>query len=159
MEAFKLVGNFIRWSVLAGGAGALVMVLVLWIFTISKLANAKMVLAVGSLITRRYERAIMVGSVIHAFLGVFFGECYAFVLMGINHPGIGPNLIMGAGIGMFHGLIMSMVLVVSVAESHPLEEFQERGYAIALSHWVAHVFYGATVGAIIGASGLIGAGA
>ena len=36
-----------------------------------------------------------------------------------------------------------------VAEEHPLEEFNEAGLAIGLSHIVGHVAYGAVVGLVV----------
>ncbi len=80
-------------------------------------------------------------------------------MVAVGHPGIGTNLIVGGGLGMIHGLIMSLILIAAVADAHPLEEFQQRSFSIALSHWVGHVAYGLVVGAVIGASGLVVAGA
>jgi len=131
------------------------MVLVLWVFTRSGLAKARLIIAVGSLLTRSYERAALVGSFVHLALGIFFGQIYAFIMVEIAHPGFGTNLLIGGGLGMIHGLIMSLILIAAVADAHPLEEFQQRSFAIALSHWVGHVFYGLAVGAVIGASGII----
>jgi len=155
MNIATLIGKFILWSAVAGGLGALAMLLVLWVFTISGLAKVRLVIAVGSLLTRSYEKAALVGGCIHAALGLFFGQIYTWALVAIGHPGIGSNMMWGAVMGMFQGLVMSLVLIAAVADAHPLEEFQQRSFAIALSNWAAHVFYGLVVGAVIGASGLI----
>jgi len=155
MSAASLVGRFLLWSTLAGVLGAAAMVLVLWAFTCSGLANARLIIAVGSLLTRSYEKAMLVGGFVHLSAGIFFAQIYTYIMVAIGHPGIGTNLICGAAIGMFHGLIMSLILVAAVADAHPIEEFQQRSFAIALSHWVAHVAYGLVVGAVIGASGII----
>jgi len=39
-----------------------------------------------------------------------------------------------------------------VAEHHPLEEFNEAGFAIGLSHFAGHVAYGAVIGLVVGLS-------
>ena len=77
------------------------------------------------------------GGLIHAFFGVFFGECYAFILMGIDHGGVGANLLIGGGSGhVSRDDRMSMVLIAaSVAEVHPLEQIpatQFCGVAVVL---------------------------
>lgn len=155
MNTATLIGKFILWSAVAGGLGAGAMLLVLWVFTVSRLAKVRLVIAVGSVLTRSYEKAALVGGCVHAALGIIFGQLYTWALIAIGHPGIGSSMMWGALMGMFQGLIMSLVLIAAVAEAHPLEEFQQRSFAIAVSNWVAHVFYGLVVGAVIGASGLI----
>jgi hypothetical protein len=156
MNAVTIIGGYLFWSTVAGSLGAAAMVLVLWGFTQSGLAKVRLLIALGSLVTRSYEKAILVGGFVHAVAGVFFGLCYTFIMVAVGHPGIGSNMLLGAVIGMLHGLVMALVLVSTVAEVHPLPEFQQRGYVIALSHWVGHVVYGLTVGFVIGMSGLIG---
>jgi len=131
------------------------MVLVLGAFTKSGLANARLIIAVGSLVTRSYEKAPLVGGMIHAAAGVFFAQIYTLAMLTVAHPGVGTNMLLGAAIGMLHGLFMALVLIAAVADAHPLEEFQQRSFAIAVSHWVAHIIYGLVVGAVIGASGII----
>jgi len=155
----SLTLGLIIWSVFAGALGAGVMSLFLWGITRSGFCNVRMLVAIGSLVTRRYENAATVGGVVHAIAGMVFGIFYGYVLVSINHPGVGLNMLYGAVIGMMHGLIMALVLVAAVADEHPLPEFQQRGLSVAVAHWVGHLFYGLVVGAVIGMSGLIGAAA
>jgi len=154
MKAATLIGEFLVWSVIAGGLGVAAMTTVLWAITRSGLSNARMVVAVGSLLTRGYEKATLVGGFIHVTAGLFFGLVYTLILVAIGHGGVVPNLMFGALIGVVHGLIMALVLVAAVAEVHPLEEFQKGGFDIAVSHAAAHIVYGAVVGLVIGLSGL-----
>jgi uncharacterized membrane protein YagU involved in acid resistance len=132
------------------------MSLLLWVITKSGLSNARMVVAVGSLLTQGYEKATLVGAFVHTAAGIFFGLIYTFLLIAVGHVGIWPNMLYGGLIGVVHGLLMALVLVAAVAEDHPLQEFQQRGFDVAMSHWIAHVVYGAVVGGVIGASGLVG---
>jgi hypothetical protein len=155
MNPASIIGRFLVWSAFAGGLGAVAMVLVLWAFTASGLAKVRLVIALGALITRSYEKAGLVGGLVHAVAGVFFGQVYTLALLAINHPGFGSNMMWGAAMGMLQGVVTSIALIAVVADVHPLEEFQQRSFAIALSHWVGHVVYGLVVGAVIGASGLI----
>jgi hypothetical protein len=155
MSPASLIGSFLLWTTLAGLLGAVAMLVVLWGFTRSGLANVRLLVAVGSLLTRSYENAPLVGGAIHIFAGVFFAQIYAFLMIAVDKPGLGPNLMWGAALGTMHGLIMSLVLIAAVAEAHPLEEFRKRSFTIALCHWVGHVAYGLVVGAVIGLSGLV----
>ena len=54
--------------------------------------------------------------------------------------------------GIFHGIVVSMVLVMAVSDSHPLEQFREAGFGVAISHFIGHVVYGLTVGIVFGLS-------
>ncbi|MGA2053288.1 MAG: hypothetical protein ABSH19_08255 [Opitutales bacterium] len=154
MRAVTIVEEYLCWSILAGGCGVGVMTLVLWLITRSGISNARMVVAVGSLLTRSYERATLVGAFVHTAAGMFFGLIYTLLLMAIGHPGLVPNIFFGGLIGVVHGLLMALVLVAAVAEEHPLKEFQQSGFDVAVAHWVAHVVYGLVVGMVIGLSGL-----
>ncbi|MGH8336371.1 MAG: hypothetical protein ACRETL_06010, partial [Gammaproteobacteria bacterium] len=131
MSAASLIGYFLLWSAIAGVLGAVAMGLVLWGFTRSGLANAKLIIAVGSLLTRSYEKATLVGCFVHLAAGVFFAQIYTLGMISIGRPGFATNMLWGGAIGMLHGLIMSLVLVAAVADAHPLEEFQQRSFAIA----------------------------
>src|SRR5471030_1415284 len=99
MSPANLIGAFLLWATLAGLLGALAMLAVLWAFTRCGLARARLLIAVGSLLTRSYENAPLVGGAIHIFAGVFFAQIYAFFMMEIGHPGFGPNLMWGAALG------------------------------------------------------------
>jgi len=57
-------------------------------------------------------------------------------------------------IGLFHGVAVGFLLVVAVAEYHPLKKFQEAGVEVAIAHLVGHVIYGVIVGAVIGYTGI-----
>ena len=149
-----IAGKFFIWSAFGGLLGAGAMVMVLWAFTKTGLAKVRLVVAVGSLFTRSYERAVPVGCFVHVATGIFFGQIYGLVLMAIHSPNVGVNIAWGIGLGWFHGLMMALVLIGAIADAHPLEEFQQRSWAIAISHCVAHMMFGLVVGLVIGLSGL-----
>jgi hypothetical protein len=144
---------------LAGALGAGMMSLFVWALTEMGISDVRMLAVIGTLVTRKQENASMVGGFIHLAAGMIFGVFYGYVLVSINHPGVGLNMLYGAVAGFLHGLIVAMILVAMVADEHPLKEFRQRGLSVAMAHWVAHLLYGLVVGAIIGASGLIGTAA
>jgi len=56
--------------------------------------------------------------------------------------------------GVFHGLVVSFLLAVLVAEHHPIEQFQKAGSEVAAAHLFGHIIYGLIVGAVIGIAGI-----
>ena len=61
----------------------------------------------------------------------------------------------GAGtlIVFIRGAVAGFILVAVVAENHPLKEFKEAGFSVAVAHWLGHLIYGLIVGAVIGLMG------
>jgi hypothetical protein len=110
------------------------------------IANADMIRALGSLVTRSLRRAFPFGLLIHATAGVLFAIPYTYILRSLPADGAGAQIAVGAAIGAFHGAAMSFVLLAVVAENHPVERFRESGFEVAGAHVVGHVFYGAGVG-------------
>ena len=49
--------------------------------------------------------------------------------------------------GLFHGSVVGNLLVVIIAEHHPLERLREAGLPVAITHIAAHLVYGLVVGA------------
>jgi len=133
-------------GVLAGAA----MEGVLWLVGSAGWAKANMIVALGSLFTKSHHNAWRVGLVLHAVAAIAFAVIYSLVILKLGYAHMPQSLMLGAGMGFIHGLIVSLGLVWVVAEQHPLEEFNEAGLAIGLSHILGHVVYGAVVGVVVG---------
>jgi hypothetical protein len=154
MITAKLIFDFIFTSLMAGILGASAMEVVLWLITREGWAKANMIVAVGSLITRSRENAFRTGVVLHAISSFVFAAIYAFAMMKFGLSHLPTSFFAGIGFGIVHGLVVSLTLVWVVAERHPLEEFQEAGLAVGVSHFAGHVAYGAVVGLVVGLSPL-----
>jgi hypothetical protein len=117
-------------------------------------ANADMVRALGSLVTRSLERALGWGLLIHNVSGVLFAIPYAAVLGAL--AGSGALLLVGLGamLGFAHGLVVSLLLLAVVAEKHPLERFRKAGFEVAVAHILGHVAYGVGVASVVGLLGI-----
>jgi uncharacterized membrane protein YagU involved in acid resistance len=113
-------------------------------------ANADMINAVGSLVTRNEANALGPGLAIHFGVGIVFAFLYVagWSLWGLQS--LGQYVLLGLLTGAFHGLVVSFLLVAMVAEHHPLPRFQEAGLGVAVAHWVGHVVYGAVIGIAAG---------
>lgn len=143
------VSEYIRIALLGGILGTGAMTLVLYLINNSGLAKSDMVRAIGSLITKSYNNSLAPGIIVHFLSGFIFSIVYAYIIDLLNPTGFGAVLGFATAIGMFHGAAVGFLLEVSVAEHHPLEEFQEAGFSVAAAHWFAHVVFGLVVGLII----------
>lgn len=126
----------------------------LYLVHFSGLANADMIRALGSMITKQYDTALLPGLAAHIVGGTIFAFPYAILLSAFPVHGIAATAAVGAGIGLFHGFVFSFVLIAMVAESHPIEQFREAGSVVALAHILAHVIYGTIMGALVSLFGL-----
>jgi len=140
----------IFWVALwAGIIGTVGMEIVLQSITKSGMANADMTRAIGSLFTKSYSNSYKIGFVLQTFSGIVFAFIYtlAFVLFDVK----GFLSCAGAGvlIGFIHGAVVGFILVAAIAENHPLPEFRQAGFSVAVAHWAGHLVYGLLVGIII----------
>jgi hypothetical protein len=153
MSDISLIAEFMFVAVLAGIVATTGMTLFLYAVNASGASNADMLKAIGSLFTRSMESAFQAGVAFHAFAGLAFAMFYTIILNGLGIQGFLPCVAIGSFIGLAHGFAMSFILVVSVAEHHPLKVFREAGFGVAVIHLLGHVLYGALIGAVVGASG------
>ena len=154
MNSMSMILNYLLTSIVAGVLGGVAMLFVMWLMTRNGLAKGNMVVALGGLVTRSRERALRVGLMLHTLSAMGFAMVYAMLMLWVGATGMPSALMVGVGAGLFHGLIVSLMLVWVVAEVHPFEEYSEAGLAVGLSHLLGHVVYGAVVGLVIGISPL-----
>lgn len=128
------------------------MCLLLEYITKSRLANADMVRAIGSLYTGSYQNALVPGLIIQFGSGIFFAFAYFLVMNFFFTPTLLSGILGGLIIGLFHGIAVGFALVITVAEHHPVAKFRKAGLTVASSHIVGHVIFGLAVGAMYGLS-------
>ncbi len=141
--------EILRLGVIAGIVGTAGMTIVLNIITKSKWANADMVRAIGSIFTKKLESAFVVGLIVHFAVGIIIGILYAVALASFNLNTFVDVTAAGIIISVFHGFVVSLLLVVSVAEHHPVSQFRQAGFSVAAAHLAAHIVYGLLVGLTI----------
>ena len=144
------IKEYIQIAILGGLLGTGAMTIVLYIIDRSAPVNSDMVRAIGSMITKSYENSFIPGLIAHIFSGIIFAIIYALVIDFLNPSDFATVVGYGTALGMFHGAAVGLMLVVSVAEHHPLEKFQKVGISVAVAHWIAHVIYGLVIGLIVG---------
>lgn len=151
---FLDIARFLLTALVAGALAGVAMEAVLWVVGTAGWAKANMVVALGSLFTRSRDTAFRVGIVLHSVAAIVFAVLYTLLMMKLGYTEMPASMMLGAGVGFVHGLIVSLGLVWVVADQHPLAEFNEAGLAIGLSHILGHVVYGAIVGFVVGVSPL-----
>lgn len=140
--------------ILAGIVSTFVMIIFLELVTRTKLANADMVRAIGSIVTGSYDKSLVPGLIIQFGFGIVFSFVYFGILSYFNSS-IGLNGVLGGGLmGLFHGIVVGFVGVVTVAEHHPLESFRKAGFTVAAAHVFGHVVYGLAIGVIFNATNI-----
>ena len=126
----------------AGIVGTSFMSVVMTVVHRTGWANADMIRALGSLITRSRDNALGWGLAIHFVSGMLFAIPYAIVLSAFGGKGAIITLGLGVLMGLAHGIVMSLLLLAAVSEKHPLEQFQKAGFEVAVAHILGHVAYG-----------------
>ena len=138
-------------TIVAGVAGTVLMTLLMTLIHRAAWARADMIRALGSLITKSYERSLVPGLLIHFASGAIFAFPYVIVLGGLNLPSFVATIGLGAVIGFVHGFVMSFILIAAVSEKHPVEQFHEAGFEVAAAHVLGHVAYGVGVASVAAA--------
>ena len=134
----------------AGIIGTSAMTLMLFIMTKLEIVQVDMVRAVGSIFTKSLDSANSLGLLIHYIFGIFFAFLYTIIIVLLNIDTVFKSIVVGSTIGFIHGFVVSFLLVVAVAEHHPLIEFRQPGLKVAVGHYAAHITYGVIVGLVIG---------
>lgn len=146
--------KYLGTSLVAGVLGGVAMEFVMWLIARAGLAKGDMILALGSLLSKSRDNAYRIGLVIHATAAVGFALVYALLLVTLGYTQLPLSLMLGLGVGVLHGLLVSLMLVWVVSDRHPLEEFKDADLLVGLSHFAGHVAYGAVVGLVVGLSPL-----
>ncbi len=155
MNLAEFLVKYLVTALVAGVLGGLAMEGVMWLIARGGLAKGDMILALGSLLTKSRENAYRVGLVVHATAAVGFALVYTLLMITLGYTHLPLSLMLGLGVGVLHGLLVSLMLVWVVADRHPLEEFKEADLLVGLSHFAGHVAYGAVVGLAVGLSPLV----
>jgi hypothetical protein len=110
------------------------------------LSSTDMLRALGSIVTKNPSYAYPAGAAIHFTVGCLCAFLYIGVWNVFPFSGMVELTTLGLLVGFGHGLLVSFMLVIAVAEHHPLKRFREAGFAVAGAYLVAHLVYGFTVG-------------
>jgi len=132
--------------IVAGVIGSFLMSVVMTFIHRGGWANADMIRAIGSLVTKSYENSFFPGIVIHHVVGALLAIPYTLILEAIGIHSPVALAAVGATLGLFHGTAMSFVLLALVVDNHPVERFQRAGLGVAAANVAGHVAYGLGVG-------------
>lgn len=145
--------NAFIFTIVAGIVGTAGMSLAMWIITKSGIANAAMIRAIGSMFTKSYDDSFGPGLAVHFISGILFAFLYVILISILAPISVAATIATGAMIGVFHGVAFGFLLVITVAEHHPIEQFRSAGFEVAIAHFVGHVIYGTLVGLVVALTG------
>ncbi|OGB67661.1 MAG: hypothetical protein A2Y94_09275 [Caldithrix sp. RBG_13_44_9] len=111
--------------------------------------NANMARALGSALTRSIETSLLPGLIIQYLAGLFFALVYIYALSRLQIVSLFSYLVGGGIIGFAHGFVFSFIMVI-LAEHHPVEEFQNASFQVAIVHFLSHIIYGLFIGLVGG---------
>ncbi len=135
----------------AGLCGVAVMTFFLRRARFLHLPETQMVRAIGSYVTKRADNALLPGSIAHAAAGIVFAYIYRYLLTTVPDYGesVATPIVVCSIMGLVHGLIVTLFLVIAVAQYHPVKQFQRLDPSDMAAHVIAHLTYGATVGVLL----------
>ncbi|MEQ8350796.1 MAG: hypothetical protein RH862_04885 [Leptospiraceae bacterium] len=136
-------------TVVAGLIATLGMSVVMYSIHAMGVANADMIRALGSLITRTKEKALPAGLIAHLISGMMFAFPYAIIISSFPQASGATAPSLGALLGLFHGFVFSFIMIALVAENHPLDEYKKVGVSVAIAHIAGHVAYGVLIGLMV----------
>lgn len=145
--------------ILSGFIASLVMMGLMQLITLSKIAEADMVRAIGSLITRRLHNCFWIGLAAYLLVGVGFSYLYALFILPMLNDGLLLAPVAASTLaGLAHGGIVGFALVIEVSDRHPVKRFRNAGFQVALAHIAGHIAYGFALAlSMIALNGKLGA--
>lgn len=132
--------------VISGLLATAIMTLVMYFIHWSRMANGDMIRAIGSFLTKDMKRALPVGTVVHFVLGVVFAFIYFEIFNAFGFESVHTFIAAGLWVGLVQGFIVSFIMIILVAEHHPIESFRKVGFPVALLYFIGHAVYGVSLG-------------
>lgn len=139
---------------IAGLVGALAMTASLRRSRFFGLPETQMIRAMGSFVTKDPKSALWPGFVLHLLGGMTFAYLYKLLLS--TAPGVQPDAIgfwnlvaVCTLMGGVHGLIVTLFLVIAVAQYHPVAEFRKLDGGDMAAHVIGHIVYGFVTGIML----------
>lgn len=137
-------------GLVAGAAGALLMNLFLRWISATFAEPVNMIEVLGSFFTGSRRNAIQLGTLIHVLSGALFGTIYSWILTLLGAAVLPVPVFTGMGLGFFHGLVVSYILMVYVSQRHPVEAFRKSSLMVGVLYLISHTLYGGFVGLAAG---------
>src|SRR5690606_37326426 len=117
-------------TVLAGLIATSGMSILMWAITRSGIADADMIRAIGTIFRRSEKSTFTVGLVAHYIVGVVIAFAYVALISVIGYSSVAGAIGLGCLISVAHGVAFGFVLVIAVAEHHPMERFRKAGMEV-----------------------------
>ncbi|MFP4369462.1 MAG: DUF6789 family protein [Candidatus Kapaibacterium sp.] len=142
--------DIIITGISAGFIGMLAMGLIMFLLTKPNLPDSDIFKVLGQIFVKQADNSRITGIFVHIISGIIFGIVYTYIAatFGTEIGYIGLSMILG----VFHGAVITFLLVVVVSEHHPLRRHRKTGYMVPMATFVAHIVYGFIVGLVLNSS-------
>ncbi len=90
----------------------------------------------------------------HYGWGLIFAALYIVIMHLISPPIEASYIILALITGVSHGIVASTLIIVIIAENHPVEKYRSAGLSAAIAYMLSHIVFGIVVGGTV--SGFVG---
>jgi hypothetical protein len=118
----------------------------LWLVSGLTRRDVDMVRAIGALYTNSLASSLGPGLLMHFTGGLLAAYVYGVFLGLLSLEAPYWYAITGMLVGVVHGLLVTTVLKLLLAEHHPIHRYSAMDRQIFLLHVLAHVIYGLVIG-------------
>lgn len=105
--------------------------------------------AIGAGMMGSRDYGLSAGLALHFTFGIIFAFVYRGAIAFVGSEAGSFAYFLGPAIGFFHGIVSMMLLVILVAEHHPLHRYRESGLGVPGIYLAAHVLYGTVLGLVL----------
>jgi hypothetical protein len=143
-------GDLITWFTVVATVTGLVGAAAMMVAAIgfARVFNLSIITAVGSAVSGDLKHAFKPGLIIHMTTGVFFGFVYTFFFVFLNPSTIGFLIPIGAATGLFHGIVVSLLLIGTIGDNSILDTIRVNAYELGFVTVGCHLLYGTIAGTV-----------
>jgi hypothetical protein len=114
----------------------------------ARVFNLSIISAVGSAVSGDLSHAFKPGIIIHMTTGVLFGFVYTFFFVFLSPSSLGFLIPIGAATGLFHGIVVSLLLIGTIGDNSILDTIRVNAYELGFITVGCHLIYGTIAGAV-----------
>jgi hypothetical protein len=147
-DYFRLSSIFL--TILSAILGTGGMSLFILLITHSESLNADVIKAIGSIYRRSHDNSLLPGVAICFSAGIIVAFLYVVFISPSFSCSITSSAAVGAVTGLFYGIVVFLSLVFLVGQRHPLKQFRETSFEVAVVYLLGCFIYGVIVGVTVG---------
>lgn len=143
------LGDYLWVTLLGGACGAAAMYGVVRVLNRFGWVKGDIILAIGQIFLHRRKNAFGLGLLLHVGTSLAFAPIYLLILSKTGFVVFPVALMVGAFLGLLHGIFVTLALVWVSSDRPMLPEFTGARLPLAVMHCAGHIAYGAVVGTTV----------